>query len=107
MKKFADPRVADAYLQALRGALHQGSSGATHDLALMAGPWQLSPETITVPVLLWQGELDRNAPPVMARHLATVIPRCDARWLPHDGHLSIVTEHGQAILAALQATETP
>lgn len=105
-RALGDPRVASAYLQALREALQQGSSGATQDMALMASPWELSPETIEIPVVLWQGELDRNAPPAMARHLASVIPRCDTHWLPRDGHLSVVTEHGQAILASLQAPET-
>ena len=67
----------------------------------MAGPWQLRPELITIPVQVWQGEQDRNAPPVMARHLAELIPNCAARWFPGDGHLSIVAEHGEEILAAL------
>jgi fermentation-respiration switch protein FrsA (DUF1100 family) len=76
-------------------------------MALMASPWRLSPEQIQIPVLLWQGELDRNAPPVMARHLATLIPHCTTHWFPGDGHLSIVTNHGQAILAGLHPPETP
>jgi pimeloyl-ACP methyl ester carboxylesterase len=76
-------------------------------MALMASPWQLSPELIQVPVQLWQGELDRNAPPVMARHLARLIPHCATHWLPSDGHLSIVTGHGEVILAALHLPRTP
>lgn len=100
-RALADPRVASAYLAALREALRPGTAGATQDMALMASPWQLSPELIHVPVLLWQGELDRNAPPVTARHLARLIPHCVTHWLPSDGHLSIVADHGQAILAGL------
>jgi pimeloyl-ACP methyl ester carboxylesterase len=73
----------------------------------LASPWQLSPEQIQIPVLLWQGELDRNAPPVMARYLARLIPHCTTCWFPSDGHLSIVTNHGQAILATLHPPGTP
>jgi pimeloyl-ACP methyl ester carboxylesterase len=105
-RTLADPRLASAYLAALGGALRPGTSGAVQDMALMASPWQLSPELIQIPVQLWQGELDRNAPPVMARHLARLIPNCATHWLPSDGHLSIVTDHGEAILAALHLPQT-
>jgi pimeloyl-ACP methyl ester carboxylesterase len=104
-RALADPRVASAYLAAICGALRSGAAGATQDMALMASPWRLSPERIRIPVMLWQGELDRNAPPVMSRHLARVIPDCAARWFPHDGHLSVVTEHGGEIIAAISAPE--
>ena len=106
-RALADPPMASAYLAALREALRPGAAGAVQDMALMASPWRLSPEQIQIPVLLWQGELDRNAPPVMARHLAKLIPHCTTHWFPGDGHLSIVTNHGQAILAGLHPPATP
>ena len=104
-RALADPRMASAYLAALREALRPGAAGAAQDMALMASPWRLSPEQIQIPVVLWQGELDRNAPPVMARHLTNLIPDCTTHWFPGDGHLSIVTNHGPAILAGLHQPE--
>jgi pimeloyl-ACP methyl ester carboxylesterase len=106
-RALADPPMASAYLAALREALRPGAAGAVQDMALMASPWRLSPEQIQIPVLLWQGELDRNAPPVMARHLAKLIPHCITHWFPGDGHLSIIANHGQAILAGLHPPATP
>jgi pimeloyl-ACP methyl ester carboxylesterase len=100
-RALAEPRVAAAYLEALREALRRGTAGAARDMALMAGPWELDPGCIRVPVLLWQGGEDRNAPPVMARSLGRRIPHCTVRWHPNEGHLSLVTEHGEQILAEL------
>ena len=70
-------------------------------MALMATPWGLRPELIRVPVRIWQGEQDRNAPPLMARELAALIPDCTATMCPDDGHLSIIGRHARAILSTL------
>jgi hypothetical protein len=43
----------------------------------------------------------------MARHLAKLIPHCTTHWFPGDGHLSIIANHGQAILAGLHPPATP
>jgi pimeloyl-ACP methyl ester carboxylesterase len=96
-----ETRVADAYLAALGEALRPGTAGATRDMALMARPWRLQPERIAVPIQIWQGEQDRNAPPIMARELADRITASTIHWHPNDGHLSIVTSHGGEILTAL------
>ena len=104
-RALGDPRMAGAYLAALREALRPGAAGATQDMALMASPWELRPELIQIPVLIWQGERDANAPPVMAQRLAALIPHCTAQWFPGDGHLSIITEHGEAILATFHTPE--
>jgi pimeloyl-ACP methyl ester carboxylesterase len=96
-----EPALAQAYLQDLRTALRQGPRGAVTDMALMATPWGLRPELIRVPVRIWQGEQDRNAPPLMARELAALIPDCTATMCPDDGHLSIIGRHAQAILSTL------
>ena len=42
----------------------------------------------------------------MAQRLAALIPHCTAQWYPGDGHLSIIIEHGKAILAAFRTPET-
>jgi hypothetical protein len=50
---------------------------------------------------LTSSEQDRNAPPVMARRLAAVIPDCTATFCPDDGHLSIIGRHAEAMLSTL------
>ena len=97
----AEPGLGQAYLEDLRRALRQGPRGAVTDMALMASPWGLRPELIRAPVRVWQGEQDRNAPPVMARRLAAVIPDCTATFCPDDGHLSIIGRHAEAMLSTL------
>jgi pimeloyl-ACP methyl ester carboxylesterase len=97
----AEPGLGQSYLQDLRTALRQGPRGAVTDMALMASPWGLRPELIRAPVRVWQGEQDRNAPPVMARRLAAVIPDCTATFCPDDGHLSIIGRNAEAMLSTL------
>jgi pimeloyl-ACP methyl ester carboxylesterase len=61
----------------------------------------LRPELIQAPVRIWQGERDRNAPPLMARRLAAVIPDCTATFSPDDGHLSIIGRQAETMLSTV------
>lgn len=96
-----DPQFARIYAEVLTDALAAGPAGACRDMALMAGDWGLHPDRIRIPVSLWQGGQDTNAPPQTARQLADAIPGSDARFFPAEGHLSIITSHGRQILANL------
>ena len=100
----ADPEFARVYTAVLIDALAAGPAGARQDMALMAGDWGLHPERIRTPVSLWQGELDTNAPPQIARQLTATIPGSVAHFLPDDGHLSIIGSQGRRILADLSHT---
>ena len=53
------------------------------------------------PVHLWQGEMDRNAPPAMGRYLAAAIPQCRATFYPNEGHVSLIVNHAAEILRVL------
>jgi hypothetical protein len=52
-------------------------------------------------VHLWHGEIDKNAPLALAQYVASAIPDCDARFLPEEGHFSLIGNHIEEILTVL------
>jgi pimeloyl-ACP methyl ester carboxylesterase len=78
----------------------RGGRGPQHDSALMISPWDFDPAAIKLPVQMWQGAQDRNAPPAMAEYLAGVIPGCDLQVYPAEGHVSIIVNHIEEILVS-------
>lgn len=70
-------------------ALRAGARAAAADGLLYGKPWGFSLDEISAPVFLWHGESDVIVPPAMGHYLAEHIPRCQARFYPHDGHFSL------------------
>lgn len=66
------------------------------DLAYVT-PWGFDPATITVPVLLLHGELDRVIPASHARWLADHCPTAELRTFPDDGHISVLNHAEPAL----------
>jgi len=84
-------------------SFRQGSKGVEWQFGLMTRPWGFHLEGIAVPVHLWHGEADSNAPLAMGRYLAQTIPNCQAHFLPGEGHLSALGNHLGEILGTLTA----
>lgn len=105
----ADPELAAAFALMVYETTHGSPRGAQHDTALMIGPWGFDPTAITLPVTMWHGTEDRNAPPAMARWLSDRLPHADLRWLEGEGHISAAANHAARILhdIAREAVATP
>ena len=58
-------------------------------------------QNINTPTLLWHGEEDQNIPVEMARFAASTIPKCEAKFCPGEGHLSLFKKHTRVILRTL------
>jgi pimeloyl-ACP methyl ester carboxylesterase len=99
----ADSAKQQAFLATLREALRQGPRGVQEDAAQVVRPWGFQLEEIAVPVHLWHGNADLNAPVAMGRYLAEHLPQCHAAFYPNEGHLSLVEHHAQEILGVLAA----
>lgn len=94
------PEMHNGFPAAILEAFRHGARGPQLDEGLMSAPWGFSPEQIAVPVHLWQGTEDNfGARPAMAQHLHKALPTSNLHLSP-DGHLSILTDHLDEILAA-------
>lgn len=100
---FADPGYRALVLASTAEALRQGGRGAAWELTLIARPWDFRLRDVRMPVTLWQGLADQILPAAMARRLAAALPACDARYLPGEGHLSLVARHIGEVLAQLRS----
>ena len=77
-------RESDA-VAALEANRQAGAGWIDDDLALLR-PWGFGLEEITVPVRLWQGEVDVLVPPAHSRRLAARIPTAELVQVPRAGH---------------------
>jgi pimeloyl-ACP methyl ester carboxylesterase len=96
----AQPGVREMLVETFAEAFRQGTDGPAWDGWLLAHPWGFELGQVAAPVSLWQGESDVVVTPAMGRHMAREIPRCEARFLPDEGHLLWLT-HWEEILGVL------
>ncbi len=54
-----------------------------------------------MPVQLWHGEADTNAPLAMGRYMADAIPNSHVQFYPDEGHLSLFARRTEEFLRFL------
>lgn len=99
------PEVRTGFLSMIRESLRQGPYGAQHDTHLMVTAWDFKPQDIQIPIHLWHGEADQNAPVAMGRYMAQAMPNCQATFYPDEGHLSLFKKNITLILQTLSERE--
>jgi pimeloyl-ACP methyl ester carboxylesterase len=78
-----------------REALTPGSQGWWDDDRSAVIPWGFELASISIPVLLMHGRQDWFVPVSHGEWLAAHIPAVTARFLPDDGHLTLVNRLGE------------
>lgn len=96
-----DPFVHAAIANSFKEAGRRGTRGLAWELCLYAEPWDFSLTDVGLPVRLWHGEADRTVPAAFGHFLAERLPRCEATFLPGEGHLSLPVHHGSRIVERL------
>ena len=96
----ARPEMLQRIADDLREAFRSGTRGVAWDYSLVTRPWGFRLEDISIEIQLWHGEDDLSVSPIMGHHLASTIPNCRAKFLPHEGH-SLINNHTQEILSNL------
>ncbi len=86
-----DKKVKNMMLQ-MSEAFRQGGDGTYRDLLLVARRWHLDLDKIAVPVFMWHGEADTLVPFSAAEKFSTMIPGCEAHFLPGAGHQVLASE---------------
>lgn len=83
------------------GAFQSGTRGVAWDWKLEALPWGFDLGEVKMPVRLWHGEEDRLVPPAHGRYMAKALPNCQARFVPGEGHVSLIARYYEEILKGM------
>lgn len=92
--------ISESFGEAFRG----GAEGPAQELGIFTRPWDIDVTQVEVPVQLWHGDADRTVPVAMGRRHARLLPHCDARFLPGEGHFSLIVRYLGQVLQALLRT---
>lgn len=98
-----NPELAKKFLDTMAESMRQGARGLVWEGGFYRRPWGFPLDQIRVPVVLWHGEADRDAPIAMGRQTAAAIPGCQARFIPGEGHFSLAAHYLGEILESLAA----
>ena len=103
-KVIQDPIFSNGITEVSKDAIQRTVRGWVDEEILMTQPWQFNLTEIKARNLfLWHGELDRNVPISMAKAMAERISACKAKFFSAEGHLSVIYNHGSAIISELVA----
>ncbi|GAA1958160.1 alpha/beta hydrolase [Catenulispora subtropica] len=88
---------------AFRKAVSEGIAGWRDDDFAFVGAWGFDLAAVETPVSIWQGAEDRMVPYAHGRWLAERVPGASVRLLPAEGHLSLMLDKFDAVVADLAA----
>ena len=103
----AESEVRSVIIDSFAEAFHAGAAGPAQELALITRRWDVDPAQVMQPVQLWHGDLDRTVPVAMGRRCAALLPNVDARFIPGEGHFSLVVRYMGRILEELAGRLAP
>ena len=81
-----------------------GTRGPAYEAALYWKPWEFSPAQIRVPLHLWHGEADLNAPFAHAQRLSETVPGAQLHAFAGEGHMTVILRYFDTILDSIQQT---
>jgi pimeloyl-ACP methyl ester carboxylesterase len=98
---FAEPGRLQAFGRAMRECMRQGARGATWDLGLYVRDFGFGLDQVRVPLTLFHGAEDTNAPIAMVQRAVAQIPGARLITYPGEAHLSTLCNHVEDIALAL------
>lgn len=97
-----DTEAGDLFIQSSLEAFKGGITGVSQEIQLSLKPWGFDMSHIKCPVVIWQGRLDKQAPLAHANLYAKLIPNASLKVLDHEGHISLLINHGEKILRSVR-----
>lgn len=82
-----DPAIRKTLIAEMPESYRQGGRAVADEAVIFMKPWGFRLEDVSVPVLLWHGSEDRNAPLKMAKEMERRLPNCTATYYEGEGHL--------------------
>jgi len=94
----ADPEVFRVVRAGMMESLRRGPRAVIGDADIYLSEWGFEVSSVTFPVHLWHGKMDRNIAWEYSAQLAELMPHADIHWLENEGHYSLPILHNDAIL---------
>jgi pimeloyl-ACP methyl ester carboxylesterase len=97
------PAMLHMLLRSFREGLRRTVQGPQSDARIYGEPWPFKLEDIPVNVRIWHGTADLQVPVSIGRHYAAKIPMSQGVFPEGEGHISIVTNYLDAVVADLRS----
>ena len=94
---------ASAFAASFTRAMSNGMEGWIDDDMAFVNNWGFDPHSLTVPVMVWSGGLDRMMPVAHSQWLADSIPGASHCYQASEGHLSVFYNCQNDIISRLLA----
>lgn len=98
-----DDTMREMLARECRDAFTISPAGFIDDDRAFFAPWGFDPTAIEVPVEIWFGDQDLMVPPTHGAWLARTIPTATAVHRPADGHVSLLSAHGDDLAGSILA----
>jgi hypothetical protein len=99
---YARQRIFETMAQEMAEAFRQGIRGQAYEARLLYRSWGFRYGDIHLErVYLWQGEQDQNIPVATGKVIAKEIAGCQAKFMKDEGHISIISNHGEELLRTM------
>ncbi|HUW88973.1 MAG TPA: alpha/beta hydrolase [Candidatus Nanopelagicaceae bacterium] len=100
---FDDPQILSLFIKESAEAFRQGSKGASYEGKIYARSWGFNLEDISpkLKVYIWHGDADVNVPVAMGRGMCKLIPNCEGKFYPGEGHYSTIFKYFEDIISTL------
>jgi len=96
------PAFLKMLLSSVREGLRSSAKGPASDARIYGEPWPFALADIRVPMRIWHGTADMQVPVSIGRHYVKFVPTARGTFPEGEGHVSIVTNHLEAIIADLR-----
>jgi pimeloyl-ACP methyl ester carboxylesterase len=73
--------------------MNAGWDWVADDYSSYLKPWGFHPRDVKVPVVIWQGGLDLNVPPVHGKWLAKNIPNATLKLIEDESHVGLYVNY--------------
>ncbi len=94
----------EIFLAHIREAYRNGYFGAYSDMLLLAKPWKIDFQSLSVPIIMWHGEADTLMPITPAKAFSKILPGCECHFIKDAGHLLLESEEfSRQIISRLKA----
>jgi pimeloyl-ACP methyl ester carboxylesterase len=97
------PAMLQMLLGSFREGLRTGIKGPQSDARIYGEAWPFRLEDIATPVRIWHGTADLQVPVSIGRHYAARIPNATGVFPEGEGHISIVVNYLEAVIADIRA----